>query len=186
MTVEYCVENWTHVYKSGKLNSCFLISRIGTHNSKSRESEMPCREPWAKKFSKILPQGMFKTRLDTFGNDFGHFLNFETFLIFLKFLEGPTLHVTRGNYFSKKIAAKHVQNNFGQFWKRFWAFLQFLIFFDFFETFGWLHWILGKKQFSKKSPQNTFGHLGTVLDKFRTLNFFDFFLEFFLSLYLKI
>ena len=27
---------------------------------------------------------MFKTRLDTFGNDFGDFCNFENFLIFLK------------------------------------------------------------------------------------------------------
>ena len=27
---------------------------------------------------------MFKTRLDTFGNDFGHFCNFEKFLIFFE------------------------------------------------------------------------------------------------------
>ena len=54
---------------------------------------MPCSEHWAKKYSKILPQGMFKTRLDTFGNDFGHFWNFETFLIFLKIFEDSTLHV---------------------------------------------------------------------------------------------
>ncbi len=30
---------------------------------------------------------MFKTRLDTFGNDFGHFWIFENFLIFLKIFE---------------------------------------------------------------------------------------------------
>ena len=35
---------------------------------------------------------MFKTRLDTFGNDFGHFCNFENFLIFLKISEESTLH----------------------------------------------------------------------------------------------
>ena len=35
---------------------------------------------------------MFKTRLDTFGNDFGHFCNFEKFLIFLKISEESTLH----------------------------------------------------------------------------------------------
>ncbi len=37
---------------------------------------------------------MFKTRLDTFGNDFGHFCNFEKFLIFLKTSEESTLHGT--------------------------------------------------------------------------------------------
>ena len=39
---------------------------------------------------------MFKTRLDTFGNDFGLFWNFEEFLIFLKILEDSTLHGTLG------------------------------------------------------------------------------------------
>ena len=34
-------------------------------------------EHWAKNFSKIFPQNMFKTRLDTFENIFGHFWNFE-------------------------------------------------------------------------------------------------------------
>ena len=83
---------------------------------------MPCSEHWAKKYSKILPQGMFKARLDTFGKDFGHFWNFETFLIFLKFLEGPTLHVTRGNFFSKKLpqnmfktSLENFGNDFGPF-----------------------------------------------------------------------
>ena len=36
----------------------------------------------AKKLSKKLPQNMFKTRLDTFGNDFGLFWNFEKFWFF--------------------------------------------------------------------------------------------------------
>ena len=36
-------------------------------------------EHLAKIFSKKLPQDMFKTRLDTFGNDSGHFWNFENF-----------------------------------------------------------------------------------------------------------
>ncbi len=39
---------------------------------------------------------MFKTRLDTFGNDFEHFWNIENFLIFLKFFEDSTLHGTLG------------------------------------------------------------------------------------------
>ena len=41
--------------------------------------------PWntgQKTFSKKLPQNTFKTRLDSFGNDFGQFGHFEIFLIF--------------------------------------------------------------------------------------------------------
>ncbi len=55
---------------------------------------------------------MFKTRLDTFGNDFGHFSIFENFLIFLKIFEDSTLHGTLGkNFFRKnypKTCSKHV------------------------------------------------------------------------------
>ena len=39
---------------------------------------------------------MFKTRLDTFGKDFGHFCNFEKFLIFLKIFDNSTLQGTLG------------------------------------------------------------------------------------------
>ncbi len=46
---------------------------------------------------------MFKTRLDTFGNDFGHFWNFENFLIFLKIFEDSTVHGTLGKIFFEKI-----------------------------------------------------------------------------------
>ncbi len=55
---------------------------------------------------------MFKTRLDTFGNDFEHFWKIENFLIFLKFFEDSTLHGTLGkkifwkNY--PKTCSKHV------------------------------------------------------------------------------
>ncbi len=49
---------------------------------------------------------MFKTRLDTFGNDFGHFWIFENFLIFLKIFEDSTLHGTLGKKFFEKITPK--------------------------------------------------------------------------------
>ncbi len=63
---------------------------------------------------------MFKTRLDTFGNDFERFWNIENFLIFLKVFEDSTLHGTLGKkFFSKKNTPKHVQNTFGHFWERF-------------------------------------------------------------------
>ncbi len=68
---------------------------------------------------------MFKTRLDTFGNDYGHFSIFENFLIFLKVFEDSTVHGTLGKNFSEKITPNHVQNTFGHFWERFWAFLDF-------------------------------------------------------------
>ena len=69
---------------------------------------------------------MFKTRLDNFGNDFGHFWIFEMFLIFLKTSEESTPHGTLSKKnLRKKINRKPVQNTFGHFWERFWAFLQF-------------------------------------------------------------
>ncbi len=67
---------------------------------------------------------MFKTGLDTFGNDFVHFWNFEEFLIILKFFEDLTLHGTVGKFFfSKKLPQNmfktrldNIGNNFGHFW----------------------------------------------------------------------
>ncbi len=71
--------------------------------------------PWntgQKNFSKNSPENMFKTRLDTFGNDFGHFRNFEKFLIFLKIFEDSTVHGTLGKKLFRKnhlkTCSKHV------------------------------------------------------------------------------
>ena len=118
---------------------------------------------------------MFKTRLDTFENDFGQFWNFEIFLIILKTFEKPNLHGTRGKILFRENCHKTCSKQVGQFWQRFWAFLEFWNVFDFFKNFRRLHGTLGKKIFSKKSPQNTFGHLETFLDIFGTLKFFWFF-----------
>ncbi len=69
---------------------------------------------------------MFKTRLDTFGNDFGLFCNFEKFFIFFeKFRRLDHPWNTEQKKISKKINPKPVQNTFGHFWERFWAFLEF-------------------------------------------------------------
>ena len=56
--------------------------------------------------------------------------------------------------FLEKITLKQLQNTFGHFWERFWAFLEFWNFFDFFETFRRLDppWNTGQKIFSKKTP----------------------------------
>ena len=50
---------------------------------------------------------MFKTRLDTFGNDFGLFWNFEKSLIFLKIFEGSTLM----EHWAKKTFSKKLTQN---------------------------------------------------------------------------
>ena len=114
----------TSNFKSGKPNSNFLSPENWPHIFKSRKSEKPCMEHWAKQFGKI--------------------------------------------------ASRHVQNTFGHFWKRFWDFLGFWIsFWKFAETRPPMeHWTIF---LSKKMSQNTFGHLETILNNFRTLNFFSLF-----------
>ncbi len=68
---------------------------------------------------------MFKTRLDTFGNDFEQFSNFENFLVFLKISKNRPSMEHWAKIFFGKITPKHVQNTFGHFWERFWAFFDF-------------------------------------------------------------
>ena len=72
---------------------------------------------------------MFKTRLDTFGNDFGHFCNFEKFLIFLRFFEDSTHQGTLDkNNFSKKSPQNKFKtrlDTFGNDCGHFWNFESF-------------------------------------------------------------
>ena len=146
--------------------------------SKTRHS----MENWAKKISKNSPQNTFKTRLDTFGNDFGYFWNFEFFLIFLKIFEDSTLHGLLGIKFFKKFAPKHVQNTFGYFWVRFWANSENWEFFGFFQDLevSSLHGTLGKKYFGKNLPQNKFKtRLDTFGNDFRLFWNFENFWYFF-------
>ena len=67
---------------------------------------------------------MFKTRLHTFGNNFGHFWNFETFLIFFEIIRSlePPWNTGQRNFSKKNIDPNQVQNTFVFFWERFWAF----------------------------------------------------------------
>ena len=96
---------------------------------------------------------MFKTRLDTFGNDFGHFCSFEKFLIFLKISEESTLH---GKLSEKNFGKKLTQNmfktrldTFGNDFGHFCNFEKFLIFLKISED-STLHGKLSKKNFRKK------------------------------------
>ena len=83
--------------------------------------------------------------------------------------------------FFGKIAPKHVQSKFGQFWERFWAFLDF---WNFSKTRPSMEH-RGKFFFEKKCPKtrlNTWERFWTISELWI---FFAFFLEFFLSIYLK-
>ena len=67
---------------------------------------------------------MFKLRLDTFGNTFGQFCNFEN-IFFLENCRRLDIPWKTGQKFFEKFAPKHVQITFGYFFEHFWAFLEF-------------------------------------------------------------
>ncbi len=91
----------------------FWIFEVFDFFENFRRLTRPSMEHWAKNFfSKKSPENMFKTRLDTFGNDFGNFWIFENFLIFLKIFEDSTVHGTLGKKLFRKnhlkTCSKHV------------------------------------------------------------------------------
>ncbi len=95
---------------------------------------------------------MFKTRLDTFGNDFEHFWNIENFLIFLKIFDVSTLHGTLGKiFFSEKLPQNMFKTRLDNFGNDFGHFSIFEIFLIFFENFRRLDppWNTGQKKFRK-------------------------------------
>ena len=95
---------------------------------------------------------MFKTRLDTFENDFGLFFNFEKFFIFLKIFEDSTFHGALGKKkFSKKLTRNMFKtrlDTFGNDFGHFCNFEKFLIFLKISED-STLHGKLSKKKFRK-------------------------------------
>ena len=80
---------------------------------------------------------MFKTRLHTFGKDYGNFCHFGKILIFLKIFEEPTLHATLGKkMFLKKLPQNMFKTRldaFGNDFGHFWNFEIFLIFLKIFS-----------------------------------------------------
>ena len=168
-------ENWTHMFKSRKLKSYFLVSGIWTLNFKFRKSEMHCMEHWAKKLSKTSPQSLFKTRLDTFGDHYEHFWNFETFLIFLKILESSTIHGTLGEICFRTNRPKTCS-------KQVWTLLRMILGHSGFLKFlkdSTPHGTLGKNFLEKIAPkhvQNTFARFWERFWAFLEFwIFFDFF-----------
>ncbi len=146
----------------------------------------PSMEHWAKFFfEKKLPQNMFKTRLDTFGNDIGHFSIFDNFLIFLKIFEDSTLHGTLGKKFFRenypKTCSKHVWTLLGTILSIFGI----LKIFWFFWKFRRIDppWDTAQKSFSKKLPENMFktrlDTFGNDFEHFWNIEIFLIFLKFF-------
>ena len=128
-----------------------------------------------KSFSEKLPQNRFRTRLDTFGNDFRLFWNFENFWYFFENFRRLDPPWKTGQKFFEKFAPKHVPNTFGYFvndFGPFWNFKHFLIFLKIFED-STFHGKMGKN-FSKNMPQNMFQ---TLLDSLGN-GFVRFWLEF--------
>ena len=131
------MENWAKIFRKvcpktcskhvwillGTLLGIFGILKIFCFEN-FRKLDPP-RNTGQKKFSKNLTQNKFKTRLDTFGNDFGHFWNFENFLIFFENFRRLDPPWNTGQKIFRKFSPKHVQNTFGFFWEHFWAFLEF-------------------------------------------------------------
>ena len=96
---------------------------------------------------------MFKTRLDTFGNDFGHFCSFEKFLIFFEnFRRIDPPWKTERKKFWKKLTQNMFKtrlDTFGNDFGHFCNFEKFLIFLKISED-STLHGKLSKKNFRKK------------------------------------
>ncbi len=95
---------------------------------------------------------MFKTRLDTFGNDFGRFWIFENFFDFFENFRRLDRPWNTGQYFfSKKLPQNMFKtrlDTFGNDFEHFWNIENFLIFLKFFED-STLHGTLSKKIFRK-------------------------------------
>ena len=115
---------------------------------------------------------MFKTRLDTFENTFGHFWNFEK-KIFLKIFENSTLHGTLGINFFRKNHHKTRLDTFGNTFDLFRNF-ENIFFRKFSETrYSMENW---SKIFRKVCPKTRSKHvwilLVLLLGIFGNLNFF--------------
>ncbi len=126
---------------------------------------------------------MFKTRLDTFGNDFGHFSIFENFFDFFEnFRRLDPPWNTAQKIFSKKLPENMFKtrlDTFGNDFGHFWNFENFLIFFENFRRLD-RPWNTGQNIFSKKNyPKTCSKHvwtlLGTILGIFLFLKIFWFF-----------
>ena len=126
----------------------------------------PSMKHWAKKFfQKNHPKTSSKHVWTLLGTILGIFGILKNFWLFWKFSKTRPSMEHWAKIFFDKITLKHLQNTFGHFWERFWAFLEFLKFFDFFEIFedSTLHGTLSQFFFEKKHPKTSSKHVWTLL-----------------------
>ena len=136
----YSMENWAKIFQKNFPKTCSkhvwihfgtllgifgILKMFFFENFRKFDS---LRNIGQKNFSKNLPQNTFKTRLAAFGNDFGHFWNFEK-KSFLKIFENSTLQGTPGINFFQKNHPKTRLDTFGNTFGHFWNFENILIFF---------------------------------------------------------
>ena len=128
---------------------------------------------------------MFKTRLDSYGNDFGFVWNFGKFLIFLKIFEDSTLHGTLGKKIFEKKYPKTCSKHVWTFLGTILGFSAILKSFWFFENFRQLDPLRNTEQkiffgkIASKHVQHTFGHFWERFRAFlQFLKIFDFFENF--------
>ena len=143
----------------------------------------PSMEHWAKKnFEKSTPKTCSKHNWTLLGTILGIFGILKFFYLLKTFRRFDPARKTGQKKFSKKVPSKLVQNTFGHFWERFWAFLDFWNFFDFKKSISknrpsMEHW--AKKNFEKITPKTCSKHvwtlLGTNLGIFGILKIFWFF-----------
>ena len=149
-------ENWTLIFKS-------------------RKSETPCMDYWAKKIGKIAPKHV--------QNTFGHFWKrlraiFKFWCFFDCFENFRMLGYpwnTGRNCFSEKLPQNMFKASFdkiGNDFRHFWIFEKFGIFRIFWKT----PWNTGQKNFFKKSAQNMFKtRLNTFVNDFGPFWIFEIF-----------
>ena len=127
---------------------------------------------------------MFKSGLDTFEKDFGHFCNFKKFLIFLRIFEDSTHQGTMGKKIFRnnypETCSKHVWTVMGTILGLFGILENFWFFWKFSKTRPSMeHW--AKKLFRKNRPKTCSKHvwtfLGTILGFFGILKSFLIFLK---------
>ena len=180
----FCVS--TSNFKSGKPNSNFSSPENWPHIFKSRKSEKPCMEHSAKKHGENASKHV--------QNTFGHFWkrlcqfwNFENVLIFFQIFQNPTLHGTRGNFFSKKMPQNMFKTSLDIFGNNSGLFCSFEFSLIFLRKLSMTPWNTGQKTFRKIRPKT---RLDTFENEFRHFWNFEtsliFFFNFCLSLYLKI
>ena len=125
-------------------------------------------EHWAgKNFEKITPKTCSKHIWTLLGTNLGIFGILIIFWFFKNISKTRPSMEHWAKKFYEKFTQKHVQNTFGHFWDRLWAFLEFWKFFDFLKTFRRLDppWNTGQKIFSKSTPKTCSKHNWTLLGK---------------------